>query len=64
MKKYTIRELREKKLQISQEKLAHLMGLTASTMCHKENYKRNLNAYELLKLAELADVDPRQIILK
>lgn len=64
MKKYTIKELREEKLKISQEKLASMLGITTSGLCHKENYKRCLKADELILLAELAEVDPRQIVLK
>ncbi len=61
MKKYTIKELREKVLKISQEELAHKLGKTTANWNRKENYARALKASELLDLAKLANVDPRQI---
>lgn len=64
MKKYTIREVREKILKISQEELAHKLGKTTANWNRKENYKRVLKADELIGLAKLAKLDPRQIVIK
>lgn len=63
MKQYTIKEIREKKLKISQEELAHRMGKTVACWNRKENYLRSLKASELLDLCKIAKLDPRQVKL-
>lgn len=63
MAKKTLAQIR-KELKMSQETLAHELGITLSSWNMKENYKRKLTANELVDLAEIAKMDPRQIILK
>ncbi|WP_138206390.1 helix-turn-helix domain-containing protein [Haloimpatiens lingqiaonensis] len=50
-----IKELRKKK-NISQYKLAELMGLNQSQISKIENDKRNLKANELKKISEILEV--------
>ena len=51
-------------LGLSQEELANIFGITVQSVRNKEAYRTALTANELLILADLAKVDPRDIKLE
>ncbi|KGN00755.1 hypothetical protein Z969_09550 [Clostridium novyi A str. 4570] len=55
-----IKEIRKKK-NISQYKLADLMGLNQSQISKIENNKRNLKADELRKIAQILEVPVQEL---
>lgn len=63
MKKYTLQQIRTDILKTSQEKLAHSLGISMASWSLKEQYKRPLKASELIMLSEMAELDPRRVIL-
>ena len=56
-----LKEIRTKILKRSQEDLAHELGMTVATYAKKEKYSRPLKATELMDIARLAGLDPREI---
>lgn len=63
MKQYTLQQIRTDIIKLSQEKLAHSLGISLASWSLKEQYKRSLKATELIKLSEMAKLDPREIKL-
>ena len=56
-----LREVREKYIKMTQENLAHHLGTTTATYAKKEKYLRPLKAKELIEIARMASLDPREI---
>lgn len=74
MKKYSIAEARKlvkvkdrktgKMREASQLDMALLLDISPASWNYKENYQKQLKARELITLADLAHIDPRQIKLE
>ena len=60
--KRTIKGIRND-LGMSQDELAKIFGITVQSLRNKEAYRTSLTANELLILADLAKIDPREIKL-
>ena len=50
-------------LGLTQDELAKKLGISGQSMRNKESYRYSLTANELLILADLAKIDPREIKL-
>lgn len=50
-------------LGLTQDELAEKLGISGQSMRNKESYRHSLTANELLILADLAKIDPREIKL-
>jgi DNA-binding XRE family transcriptional regulator len=63
MGKTKLKNIRTEILHLSQEELAHKLGITTAAWASKERYVRPLKAVELIEIARLASLDPREIEL-
>ena len=63
MEKKTLKDIRTNILHLSQEKMARKVGITQAAWISKEKYIRPLKASELIEIAKLANLDPREIAL-
>ena len=64
MKKYTIKEIRTEILKMSQESLAHALGITKQAYVLKEKYVHPLKAKELIAICQMAEIDPRLVVIE
>ena len=57
----TLKEIRTQILKLSQEKMARILDVSVYCWHTKECYKRPLKATELITIAQMANLDPREV---
>lgn len=57
----TIKEIRTDVLKQTQHEMAEKLGITKAAYCRKEKGQREFKWREVLKICDLAGVDPRTI---
>ena len=61
MRNITIKEIRTEVLKMTQQVLAEKLGITKAAYCRKEKGQREFKWKEVLKICDLAGVDPRLV---